>query len=184
MPRPGPKTYECVKRAWHAQIFRVVNEIHGTETKKNKQGQEKLLVVVLKAEEIIYSKANSEHGKMISRKDLEKKLAKEKTEEVEVNSFVYEAMARVVDIGENEDKSEDSEVEGEDEAYEKLSRNWSVLKSTPKLQKSKMSDISRCFHVQISRADLRKFYSDLSGWSSGNSEEKNSIVGNVVKLIK
>ncbi|KAF9609523.1 hypothetical protein IFM89_016884 [Coptis chinensis] len=46
-------------------------------------------------------------------------------------------MARVVDIGENEDESEDSEVEGEDEAYEKLSRNWSVLKSTPELQKSK-----------------------------------------------
>ncbi|KAF9589893.1 hypothetical protein IFM89_029256 [Coptis chinensis] len=148
MPRPGPKTYECVKRAWHAQsliqeIFRVVNEIHGTETKKNKQGQEKLLVVVLKAEEIIYSKANSEHGKMISRKDLEKKLAKEKTEEVEVTN-IDEAMARVVDIGENEDESEDSEVEGEDEAYEKLSRNWSVLKSTPELQKSKGKPKKEC----------------------------------------
>ncbi|KAF9613455.1 hypothetical protein IFM89_008302 [Coptis chinensis] len=42
------------------EIFRVVNEIHGTETKKNKEWQEKLPVVVLKAEEIIYSKANSE----------------------------------------------------------------------------------------------------------------------------
>ncbi|KAF9587114.1 hypothetical protein IFM89_039674 [Coptis chinensis] len=79
---------------------------------------------------------------------------------------------------------EDSEVEGEDEAYQKLSRNWSVLKSTPELQKSKMSDIFQCFHIQISRGDLRKFYSDLSGWSSGNSEEKNNTVGNVVKLIK
>ncbi|KAF9620690.1 hypothetical protein IFM89_013990 [Coptis chinensis] len=77
-----------------------------------------------------------EHGKMISRKDLEKKLAKEKTEEVEV-ADIDEAMARAVDIGENEDESEDSEVEGEDEADEKLSRNWSVLKSTPELQKSK-----------------------------------------------
>ncbi|KAF9618853.1 hypothetical protein IFM89_002721 [Coptis chinensis] len=41
------------------------------------------------------------HGKMISRKDLEKKLAKEKTEEVVVTD-IDEAMARVVDIGENE----------------------------------------------------------------------------------
>ena len=39
---------------------RVVNEIHGSSTKKNKEYQEKLPVVVLRAEEIIYSKANSE----------------------------------------------------------------------------------------------------------------------------
>ncbi|RZC15359.1 uncharacterized protein LOC114408958 isoform X2 [Glycine soja] len=72
MPRPGPKPYDCVKRAWHSEIhqpirgtliqeiFRVVNEIHGSSTKKNKEYQEKLPVVVLRAEEIIYSKANSE----------------------------------------------------------------------------------------------------------------------------
>ncbi|XWS17819.1 hypothetical protein CRYUN_Cryun33cG0100700 [Craigia yunnanensis] len=41
-------------------LFRVVNEIHSSATKKNKEWQEKLPVVVLKAEEIMYSKANSE----------------------------------------------------------------------------------------------------------------------------
>ncbi|XP_062078099.1 uncharacterized protein LOC133782747 [Humulus lupulus] len=72
MPRPGPRPYECVRRAWHSdrhqpmrgsiiqQIFRVVNEAHSSTTKKNKEWQEKLPVVVLKAEEIMYSKANSE----------------------------------------------------------------------------------------------------------------------------
>lgn len=39
---------------------RVVNEIHSSSTKKNKEWQKKLPVVVLKAEEIMYSKANSE----------------------------------------------------------------------------------------------------------------------------
>lgn len=42
------------------EIFRVVNEIHSEATKKNKEWQEKLPVVVLKSEEIMYSKANSE----------------------------------------------------------------------------------------------------------------------------
>ncbi|KAG4932907.1 hypothetical protein JHK87_046909 [Glycine soja] len=72
MPRPGPRPYECVRRAWHSerhqpvrgsiiqQIFRVVNDAHSPATKKNKEWQEKLPVVVLKAEEIMYSKANSE----------------------------------------------------------------------------------------------------------------------------
>ncbi|KAK9280506.1 hypothetical protein L1049_014198 [Liquidambar formosana] len=72
MPRPGPRPYECVRRAWHSdrhqpirgsliqEIFRVANEIHGSATRKNKEWQEKLPVVVLKAEEIMYSKANSE----------------------------------------------------------------------------------------------------------------------------
>ncbi|KAI9117595.1 hypothetical protein K1719_011761 [Acacia pycnantha] len=72
MPRPGPRPYECVRRAWHSerhqpmrgsiiqQIFRVVNETHSSATKKNKEWQEKLPTVVLKAEEIMYSKANSE----------------------------------------------------------------------------------------------------------------------------
>ncbi|KAG5110207.1 hypothetical protein JHK82_039430 [Glycine max] len=39
---------------------KVVNEIHGSSTKKNKEYQEKLHVVVLRAEEIIFSKANFE----------------------------------------------------------------------------------------------------------------------------
>ncbi|KAG9140113.1 hypothetical protein Leryth_025686 [Lithospermum erythrorhizon] len=72
MPRPGPRPYECVRRAWHSdrhqpirgsiiqQIFRVVHERHGVKSKKNREWQEKLPVVVLKAEEIMYSKANSE----------------------------------------------------------------------------------------------------------------------------
>ncbi|XP_077209844.1 uncharacterized protein LOC143845407 [Tasmannia lanceolata] len=72
MPRPGPRPYECVRRAWHSdrhqpmrgsliqEIFKVVNEIHSLATKKNKEWQEKIPVVVLKAEEIMYSKANSE----------------------------------------------------------------------------------------------------------------------------
>ncbi|KAK8491376.1 hypothetical protein V6N13_010519 [Hibiscus sabdariffa] len=72
MPRPGPRPYVCERRAWHSdrhqpmrgsliqEIFRVVNEIHSSATKKNKEWQEKLPIVVLKAEEIMYSKANSE----------------------------------------------------------------------------------------------------------------------------
>ncbi|KMT02823.1 hypothetical protein BVRB_8g194060 [Beta vulgaris subsp. vulgaris] len=72
MPRPGPRPYECVRRAWHCdrhrpirgsiiqQIFRVVTEAHSSITRKNREWQEKLPRVVLKAEEIMYSKANSE----------------------------------------------------------------------------------------------------------------------------
>ncbi|TYH61205.1 hypothetical protein ES332_D07G035400v1 [Gossypium tomentosum] len=72
MPRPGPRPYVFEKKSWHSdrhqpirgslvqEIFRVVNEIHSSATKKNKEWQEKLPVVVLKAEEIMYSKANSE----------------------------------------------------------------------------------------------------------------------------
>lgn len=40
--------------------FRVVTDAHSPATKKNKEWQEKLPAVVLKAEEIMYSKANSE----------------------------------------------------------------------------------------------------------------------------
>lgn len=72
MPRPGPRPYECVRRAWHSerhqpmrgtiiqQIFRVVSEAHSSATKKNREWQEKLPIVVFRAEEIMYSKANSE----------------------------------------------------------------------------------------------------------------------------
>ncbi|KAL9251833.1 hypothetical protein AKJ16_DCAP21825 [Drosera capensis] len=70
--KPGPRQFECVRRAWHSdrhqpmrgsiiqQIFRVVNEAHSAGVRKNREWQEKLPVVVLKAEEIMYSKANSE----------------------------------------------------------------------------------------------------------------------------
>ncbi|MED6216367.1 hypothetical protein PIB30_007010 [Stylosanthes scabra] len=72
MRRPGPRHFDCVRRAWHSErhqplrgtliqeIFRVVDEIHGPATKNNKEYQEKLPIVVLKAEEILYSKANSQ----------------------------------------------------------------------------------------------------------------------------
>ncbi|KAK6927562.1 hypothetical protein RJ641_006153 [Dillenia turbinata] len=72
MPRPGPRPYKCIRRPWHSdrhqpirgsliqEIFRIVNEVHSVSTKKNKEWQEKLPIVVLKAEEIMYSKANSE----------------------------------------------------------------------------------------------------------------------------
>ncbi|OMO81168.1 hypothetical protein CCACVL1_12567 [Corchorus capsularis] len=72
MPRPGPRPYECVRRAWHSdrhqpmrgsiiqQILRLAIETHSTATKKNKEWQDKILTVIVKAEEIMYSKANSE----------------------------------------------------------------------------------------------------------------------------
>ncbi|KAM2269586.1 hypothetical protein FF1_047292 [Malus domestica] len=44
IPRPGLRLYECVRSV----------------TKKNKEWQKKLPLVVLRAEEIMYSKANSE----------------------------------------------------------------------------------------------------------------------------
>ncbi|CAM8987976.1 hypothetical protein QQ045_007301 [Rhodiola kirilowii] len=77
-----------------------------------------------------------EHGKIISREELDKILAKEKKEEIEMTDM-DDAMARAVDIGENEDEEEDSEVEVDEDADEKLPRNWSVLKSTPELRKTK-----------------------------------------------
>lgn len=73
-----------------------------------------------------------EHGKIISREELEKIMAKEKTEQLEMTDM-DEAMAQAVDIGENEDEGDDIEEEEE----EKITRNWSVLKSTPELRKSK-----------------------------------------------
>ena len=106
MPRPGPRPYECVRKAWHSDrhqpirgsliqeifrsnptsqnlhigllsmytsnlicvvcLFRVVNEVHNSTTKKNKEWQEKLPIVVLKVEEIMYSKANSEVSNIFS----------------------------------------------------------------------------------------------------------------------
>ncbi|KAJ6699806.1 COACTIVATOR CBP KIX DOMAIN-CONTAINING PROTEIN-RELATED [Salix purpurea] len=68
MPRP----YECVRRAWHSdrhkpirgsmigQILRMAYDTHSAATKGNREWQDKLLLVVCKAEEIMYSKANSE----------------------------------------------------------------------------------------------------------------------------
>lgn len=54
---------------------------------------------------------------------------------------IDEAMARAVDIGENDGEGEDSEVDGEEEEEEeedeKITRNWSVYKTTPQARKSK-----------------------------------------------
>ncbi|XP_058197442.1 protein PLASTID TRANSCRIPTIONALLY ACTIVE 12, chloroplastic [Rhododendron vialii] len=92
-----------------------------------------------------------ECGKIITREELEKILAKEKPEELEA-SDMDEAMARAVDIGETDDEVEETEVEdgdkdekveesavedGDGDEDEKIARNWSVLKSTPQLRKSK-----------------------------------------------
>lgn len=78
-----------------------------------------------------------EHGKVISREELEEILAKEKTEEVEMTDM-DEAMAQAVDIGEKYEEGEDSDLDADaDDEEEKITRNWSVLKSTPQLQKSK-----------------------------------------------
>jgi len=41
-------------------LFRLANEVHSPATLNNKEWLEKLPLVVLKAEEIMYSKANSE----------------------------------------------------------------------------------------------------------------------------
>ncbi|KAM1349282.1 hypothetical protein ACFX13_003469 [Malus domestica] len=74
MPWPGPRPYECVRRAWHSdrhqpmrsaiiqQIFQhwVIFVSMDFLVKKNKEWQKKLPLVVLRAEEIMYSKANSE----------------------------------------------------------------------------------------------------------------------------
>ncbi|XP_057947969.1 protein PLASTID TRANSCRIPTIONALLY ACTIVE 12, chloroplastic isoform X2 [Malania oleifera] len=78
-----------------------------------------------------------EHGKIIPREEFEKKLAEEKNATGLKMTDMDEAMARAVDIGEDDDEAEDSEVEGDSEAEEKITRNWSVLKSMPQLRKSK-----------------------------------------------
>ncbi|KAK1369002.1 protein PLASTID TRANSCRIPTIONALLY ACTIVE 12 [Heracleum sosnowskyi] len=76
-----------------------------------------------------------EHGKIISREELDNILAKEKTEQIETTDN-DEAMAQAVDIGENDDEGDGSDAESSEEG-EKITRNWSVLKSTPELRKTK-----------------------------------------------
>ncbi|CAL9751361.1 unnamed protein product [Musa acuminata subsp. burmannicoides] len=75
-----------------------------------------------------------EQGKIIPRQELEKILAKEKTQELEVTDM-DEAMASAVDIGEDDD--EDESEEEDEKVEEKITRNWSVLKTTPQLHNSK-----------------------------------------------
>ncbi|XP_040965370.1 uncharacterized protein [Gossypium hirsutum] len=76
MPRPGTRPYECVKRTWHSethqlirgsmvqQILRLAIQTHSSATKKNKEWRDKILIVIVKAEEMMYSKANSENEYM------------------------------------------------------------------------------------------------------------------------
>ncbi|URE07203.1 hypothetical protein MUK42_21490 [Musa troglodytarum] len=75
-----------------------------------------------------------EQGKIIPRQELEKILAKEKTQELEVTDM-DEALASAVDIGEDDD--EDETEEEDEKVEEKITRNWSVLKTTPQLPNSK-----------------------------------------------
>ncbi|PKA57002.1 hypothetical protein AXF42_Ash002306 [Apostasia shenzhenica] len=83
-----------------------------------------------------------DQGKIISREELQELLSKEKKQELEVTDL-DEAMASAVDIGESDDEEENEENgdEVEDEAVEeeeeKITRNWSVYKTTPKPPKSK-----------------------------------------------
>lgn len=76
-----------------------------------------------------------ENGNITSKEEIDKILASEKVEKVKVKSPVSddEAMAKAVDIGEKED----SDDEGKFEDDENITRNWSVLKTTPELRKSK-----------------------------------------------
>ncbi|XP_024981756.1 protein PLASTID TRANSCRIPTIONALLY ACTIVE 12, chloroplastic [Cynara cardunculus var. scolymus] len=75
-----------------------------------------------------------EHGNITSKEEIDKILAAEKVEKVKVQTPFSddEAMAKAVDIGEKEDNDNDGILEDEN-----ITRNWSVLKSTPELRKSK-----------------------------------------------
>ncbi|KAI3750498.1 hypothetical protein L2E82_21137 [Cichorium intybus] len=76
-----------------------------------------------------------ENGNITSKEEIDRILASEKVEKVKVKSPVSddEAMAKAVDIGEKED----SDDEGKFDDDENITRNWSVLKTTPELRKSK-----------------------------------------------
>ncbi|GER48905.1 plastid transcriptionally active 12 [Striga asiatica] len=81
-----------------------------------------------------------EYGKIITREELNGIQAKERrTVEVKTTTDMDDAMAKAVDIGENEDEEEDSEDENAgEEKGEKITRNWSILKSNPDPNKSKV----------------------------------------------
>ncbi|KAH9298878.1 hypothetical protein KI387_030560, partial [Taxus chinensis] len=70
MPRPGPRPYECIRRAWHSDshhplrgrliqdIFRIADEIHNKTTRRNKRMAEEVASGgLLRAEEILYSQS-------------------------------------------------------------------------------------------------------------------------------
>ncbi|KAK9073061.1 hypothetical protein SSX86_007383 [Deinandra increscens subsp. villosa] len=76
-----------------------------------------------------------QNGNITSKEEMDRILASEKVEKVKVKTPFSEdeAMAKAVDIGEKED----SDDEGKFEDDENITRNWSVLKTTPELRKSK-----------------------------------------------
>ncbi|PWA36459.1 plastid transcriptionally active 12 [Artemisia annua] len=76
-----------------------------------------------------------QNGNITSKEEIDKILASEKVEKVKVKTPFSEddAMAKAVDIGEKED----SDDEGKFDDDENISRNWSVLKTTPELRKTK-----------------------------------------------
>ncbi|KAF7842906.1 protein PLASTID TRANSCRIPTIONALLY ACTIVE 12 isoform X1 [Senna tora] len=102
-----------------------------------------------------------EHGKIISREEIDKILAKEKTQELEITDM-DEAMAKAVDIGENDDEEEESDLEDEEEEEgeedEKITRNWSVLKSSPELRKSK---VLSAILPQVDKKALKNDYENV-----------------------
>ncbi|KAL8262334.1 hypothetical protein R6Q59_026383 [Mikania micrantha] len=77
-----------------------------------------------------------QNGNITSKEEIDRILASEKVEKVKVKTSFSddEAMAKAVDIGEKED----SDDEGKFEDDENITRNWSVLKTTPELRKSKV----------------------------------------------
>ncbi|CAN1302403.1 Protein PLASTID TRANSCRIPTIONALLY ACTIVE 12, chloroplastic [Linum perenne] len=79
-----------------------------------------------------------EHGILVTEEEFEESIGNVRTEEVDETTDMDEAMARAVDIGEI-DEGEDSDVKDKEKVDEdsNLSRNWSVLKTTPELRKSK-----------------------------------------------
>ncbi|KAG5515894.1 hypothetical protein RHGRI_036812 [Rhododendron griersonianum] len=142
-----------------------------------------------------------ECGKIITREELEKILAKEKPEELG-RSAMDEAMARAVDIGETDDEVVESEVEdgdkdekveesavedGDGDEDEKIARNWSVLKSTPQLRKSKdaktfyyckqgLGAVKEVFHTAMDHF-VRVLAIDIPGYSTSVLDSNGISIG-------
>ncbi|XP_076912319.1 protein PLASTID TRANSCRIPTIONALLY ACTIVE 12, chloroplastic-like [Bidens hawaiensis] len=76
-----------------------------------------------------------QNGNITSKEEIDRILASEKVEKVKVKTTFSddEAMAKAVDIGEKEDSDDEDKFDDD----ENITRNWSVLKTTPELRKSK-----------------------------------------------
>ncbi|KAJ8545305.1 hypothetical protein K7X08_017888 [Anisodus acutangulus] len=129
------KATELVMDFMFKQMEMIAGEIQ-TNVSSNLDGYPKpngINANVAKSAQIQW-KQRIHHGKIISREELEKFL--KVLSSLQQVAEIDEAMARAVDIGENDDEEEGSEAEGEEE-NEKITRNWSVLKNNPELRKSK-----------------------------------------------